>query len=55
MEGGADSQLNMTGGQVNVDFAVQLDSQGAKVKVKNIDEIGDERMKQTFGVGGGSN
>lgn len=60
MESG-DSQQNQntglgsTGGNVQVDFSIgKSDKDQGKSKVKGLDEIAEERMKQTFNVGGGT-
>jgi hypothetical protein len=59
MEGGANSQqLSQdpanAGAQVQVDFAIKTDTHAAKSKVKNMDELAEERMSKTFHVGGGA-
>lgn len=58
MEGGAESQLTNTqaaangGAQLQVDFAIKPDQQSQKTKVKNMDELAEERMSKTFNTGG---
>jgi hypothetical protein len=63
MEGGADSQQltnnsgvsAATNSGMQVDFAIgRSDTQTQKPKVKNMDELAEERMRQTFNVGAGT-
>lgn len=58
MEGGANAQLNLgasnAGGQVQVNFAINTDAHATKTKVKNMEELAEERMSKTFNVGAGA-
>ena len=59
MEGGANSQQltqapTNAGTHVQVDFAIKNDTHVAKSKVKNMEELAEERMSKTFNVGGGA-
>lgn len=54
METGDSQQNNTVGGNAHVDFSIgKSDKDTGKTKVKNLEEIAEERMKQTFNVGGG--